>query len=250
MFGVAVALRVITQIAYRPALLFIDSYRYLDLLDTLDPTKSQTLGYDLLVLWPLLKVGNLFLVVLVQHALGLAMGVGIYVLCLRYGVSRWLAAAAAAPILLDAYQLQIEQNIMSETIFEALLVGAMLALLWHRRPTTRALGDRWGAARARGPGPDRCAAVGRTRDGLRVRLGAGWCAPAVARRDRRGRVLGADRRLHDVLPVAGRNVRLDHDGRARDVRPGRADRRLRHVVAHAGRAATVPVGTARSSAAA
>ena len=139
LFGIGVVLRVITQIAYRPALLFIDSYRYLDLLDTLDPTRSQTLGYDFLVLWPLLKVGNLFLVTLVQHLLGLAMGVAIYGLCLRYRVSRGLAAAAAAPILLDAYQLQIEQNIMSETIFEALLVGAMLALLWHRRPSTRAL---------------------------------------------------------------------------------------------------------------
>ncbi len=138
-FGLGFALRVITQVAYRPALLFIDSYRYLDLLDTLDPTRSQTLGYDFIVLWPLLKVGNLFLVALVQHLLGLAMGVAIYGLCIRYGVARWLAAAAAAPIMLDAYQLQIEQNIMSETIFEALLVGAMLALLWHRRPTTRAL---------------------------------------------------------------------------------------------------------------
>jgi hypothetical protein len=137
-FGIGFALRVITQIAYRPALLFIDSYRYLELLHSFDPTRSQTLGYDF-VLWPLLQVGNLFVVALVQHLLGLAIGVAIYVLCMRYGVSRWLAAAAAAPILLDAYQLQIEQNIMSETIFEALLVGAMLTLLWHRRPSTRAL---------------------------------------------------------------------------------------------------------------
>ena len=92
LFGIGLALRVIAQIAYRPALLFIDSYRYLDLLDTLDPTRSQTLGYDFLVLWPLLKVGNLFLVTLVQHLLGLAMGVAIYGLCLRYRVSRGLAA--------------------------------------------------------------------------------------------------------------------------------------------------------------
>ena len=140
MFGVGVALRVITQIAYRPALLFIDSYRYLDLLDTLDPTRSQTLGYDFFVLWPLLKVGNLFLVALVQHAPRAGDGRRRSTACAcATACHAWLAAAAAAPILLDAYQLQIEQNIMSETIFEALLVGAMLALLWHRRPTTRAL---------------------------------------------------------------------------------------------------------------
>ena len=58
---------------------------------------------------------------------------------MRYRVSRWLAAAAAAPVLLDAYQVQIEHTVMSETLFEALLVGGMLALLWHRRPSTRAL---------------------------------------------------------------------------------------------------------------
>jgi hypothetical protein len=139
LLAVGVTLRVVTQIAYRPALLFIDSYRYLDLLQSLNPTKSQTLGYDFLLLWPLLKVGNLLVVAAVQHVLGLGIGIAIYVVCMRYGVSRWLAVAAAAPILMDAYQLQIEQNIMSEALFEALLAAAMLVLLWHRRPSTRAL---------------------------------------------------------------------------------------------------------------
>jgi hypothetical protein len=42
---------------------------------------------------------------------------------------------AAAPVLLDAYQLQIEQNIMSETLFEALILAAVVLLLW-KRPLT------------------------------------------------------------------------------------------------------------------
>jgi hypothetical protein len=132
------ALRVVTQIAYRPALLYIDSYRYLDLVRTTNPVKTETLGY-VFFLWPLVKVGNLFVVSSLQHVMGLAIGVGIYVLCMRYGVSRWLAAAAATPILLDAYQIQIEHNVMSETLFEALLLGGLIALLWHKRPSTRAL---------------------------------------------------------------------------------------------------------------
>lgn len=132
-------LRAVTQAAYRPALLYIDSYRYLGLVRTANPATSQTLGYVFFFLWPLLKVGNLFVVAVGQHLLGLTMGVAIYVLCMRYGISRWIAAAATIPILLDAYQLQIEQNVMSETLFEALLVGAMLALLWNRRTSTRAL---------------------------------------------------------------------------------------------------------------
>ena len=131
-------LRVVTQVAYRPALLYIDSYRYLDLVRTTNPETSQPLGY-VFFLWPVLKLGNLFVVVVLQHVMGLGIGVAIYVLCMRYGVSRWIAAAATIPILLDAYQLQIEQNVMSETLFEALLVGGMLALLWNRRPSTRAL---------------------------------------------------------------------------------------------------------------
>jgi hypothetical protein len=133
------ALRIAAQVAYRPALLYIDSYRYLDLVRSFDPAKSQMLGYDALVLWPLLKIGNLFVVATVQHLIGLALGVAIYALCRRYGVSRWIAAAAAAPVLLDAYQIQIEQNVMSETLFEALLAGAMVSLLWRRRPSRRAL---------------------------------------------------------------------------------------------------------------
>ena len=53
------AVRVVTVIAYRPALLYIDSYRYLDLVRTTNPATSQTLGY-VFFLWPLVKIGNLF----------------------------------------------------------------------------------------------------------------------------------------------------------------------------------------------
>jgi hypothetical protein len=136
--SLGLALRVVTQIAYRPALLYIDSYRYLDLVRTTNPAKSQTLGY-VFFLWPILKLGNLFLVALLQHLMGLIVAVAIYALCMRYAVSRWLAALAAVPICLDAYQLQIEQNVMSETLFELLLVLGLLVLLWNRRPRTRAL---------------------------------------------------------------------------------------------------------------
>src|SRR5205823_6287464 len=55
------------------------------------------------------------------------------------GVRPWLAAVATVPVLLDAYQLQIEQNLMSETFFEALVLGAVVILLWNRMPGYRAL---------------------------------------------------------------------------------------------------------------
>jgi hypothetical protein len=133
--GVGVGLRVVTQIAYRPALLYIDSYRYLGNLHDLDPGKtSQPLGYVVLLLRPVLSVGNLAVVAALQHIIGLGMGVAIYALLIRLGVRRWIAVLAAVPVLLDAYQLQIEQNILSETLFQALILGAVVLLLWRRPP--------------------------------------------------------------------------------------------------------------------
>jgi hypothetical protein len=122
-------MRVLSQIAYRPALLYIDSIKYLfGAYPGDDPP-----GY-LLVLRPFLAVGNLDMVAAVQHLLGLGMAVALYLLMRRRSVPRWLAALATAPILLDAYQLQIEQTIMPDTLFEALIVTGLVTLLWQPRP--------------------------------------------------------------------------------------------------------------------
>jgi hypothetical protein len=122
-------MRVLAMVAYRPALLYIDSIKYLYIANGADPV-----GYRAL-LKPLLAIGNLDLVVAVQHLLGLAMAVGLYLLMRRRGVPRWLAALATAPILLDGYQLQNEQTIMPDTLFEALIVAGLVILLWQPRPS-------------------------------------------------------------------------------------------------------------------
>ena len=62
------------------------------------------------------------------------MAAALYVLMLRRGVTRWLAALAVAPVLLDAYQLNAEQTIMPDVLFEALLVAGIVLLLWQPRP--------------------------------------------------------------------------------------------------------------------
>ncbi len=70
-----------------------------------------------------------------QHLLGLALAVGVYLLLLHRSCPRWLAAVAAAPLLLDPYQVDIEQCLLSETLFSALLLGLLaLALCWARPP--------------------------------------------------------------------------------------------------------------------
>ena len=98
LIAAGLVLRVVTQFAYQPALLFFDSKKYLFGTDfrvgawgSYDP-----IGYTLLVLKPVLLVGDLGVVALLQHVLGLGMAVALYVLMLRRGVTRWLAALAAA----------------------------------------------------------------------------------------------------------------------------------------------------------
>jgi hypothetical protein len=128
------ALRVLTQIAYSPALVYIDSDRYLRGYSAQEP-----LGY-LALLWPLQHAGGLVVVAAVQHVLGLAMAWVLYAALTRRGVWRWVAALAAAPVLLDAYQLQAEQTIMPDVMFEALIVAAVALLLWRERPAGWQLG--------------------------------------------------------------------------------------------------------------
>ena len=126
------------------------------------------------MLRPVLMFADLAFVALLQHLLGLAMAVVLYALMLRRGVTRWLAALAVAPILLDAYQLNAEQTIMPDVLFEALLVAGIVLLLW--RPQARA-GLR-GARRARAwrvrYGPPGGRGADRARAGLRAGRHQGW----------------------------------------------------------------------------
>lgn len=118
------ALRVLAQTAYHPALIYIDSIKYLyNAYPGSDPV-----GYKG-PLRAILAVGDLGTVTAIQHLLGLAMAVTIYVVLVRRGAGRWLAALATLPVLLDAYQIQIEQTIMPDVWFEALIVAAIAVLL-------------------------------------------------------------------------------------------------------------------------
>ena len=98
------------------------------------------------------------MVAAVQHLLGLGMAVALYVLLLRRGSPRWLAALATAPVLLDAYQLQMEQTVMPDVLFEAPLVAGLAALLWRPRPRL------WMVLVGRGPARQHGDDVGARRD--------------------------------------------------------------------------------------
>jgi hypothetical protein len=130
-FAAGLAWRVLAEIAYRPALLYIDSVKYLAGSDDSEPQ-----GYRLL-LRLLDPIGGLGLVAAAQHVFGLAMAIAGYALLVRRRVPRWLAALAVAPVLLDAYQLQLEQTIMPDVLFETMITAGLVLLLWPRRPPLR-----------------------------------------------------------------------------------------------------------------
>jgi hypothetical protein len=121
-------LRVITWMAYHPAIFYIDSIKYL----YRGWQGSDPVGYKV-PLKILLAIGDLGTVTAFQHLIGLAIGVALYVLLIRRGINRWLSALAIAPILLDAYQLQAEATIMPDVLFEGMAVAALVILLW--KPT-------------------------------------------------------------------------------------------------------------------
>jgi hypothetical protein len=131
LLAAGLVLRVLAQLAYRPALFYIDSVKYIGSSQGNDPE-----GYKA-PLRAILFVANFDTVAAVQHLLGLAIAVALYVLLLRRGASRWLAALAIAPVLLDGYQLQQEQTIMPTVWFEALIVAGLAILLWRPDPGWR-----------------------------------------------------------------------------------------------------------------
>jgi hypothetical protein len=125
-------LRALAQMAYHPAIIYIDTLKYLyDNWPGSDPV-----GYKV-PLKLILAVGDLGTVEVVQHLLGLAIAVALYVVLVRRGLPRWLAALAVAPVLLDTYQVQVEAMIMPDIWFEALVVAAIVVLLWRPVPTMR-----------------------------------------------------------------------------------------------------------------
>ncbi|MEH1102506.1 glycosyltransferase family 39 protein [Micromonospora sp. CPCC 205561] len=131
------ALRITAMVAYPPALWFQgDSGAYLRRADEW-PAMPARWTYP----W-LLKgfewTGTVAPVVALQHLAGLALGVAAYLLLRRLGGGAWLATLAAAPVLLDATQVTLEQYLLTETLFTGALAVAVLLLVRRERPGTLA----------------------------------------------------------------------------------------------------------------
>jgi hypothetical protein len=134
LFGIALAgavvLRVLCMLAFRPIMWFGgDSASYLSTALRLTPDPSRVGGYGF-VLFLLRPLHSFAVVAAAQHAMGLAIGVLIYLLVRRYGLPGWAGTLAALPVFFDAYQLQLEQDVVPDITFGFLVVVAVFLVLW------------------------------------------------------------------------------------------------------------------------
>lgn len=126
----AVVLRWMALRAYPSGLWFTgDSYFYIGHALNPRPSPTRTTGYSML-LWLLRPAHSLYLIVFIQHVLGIASAVMLYALVRRARLPAWAAVLTTLPVLFDGYQIELEHLFMSESLFTFLLVAGMMALLW------------------------------------------------------------------------------------------------------------------------
>lgn len=130
-----IAARVAVQVAFPPGFVFSDGPTYLALVDDLRPFADRVVGYGVLLRGLDLVAREIWLVTAVQHALGLVTAVLVYALLRRWGVAGWLATLATVPALFDAMELVLEHSVLSDALFDLLLVAGVAALAWRRSPT-------------------------------------------------------------------------------------------------------------------
>ena len=133
----AVLLRVDAELGYRWQAWFNDSFQYVQntVHFQLDPTRVSGYSIWLKVLQPFHTYA---VVTILQHLMGLAVGVMVYALARhRFGSPAWLATLAAVPALYDGFGIQLEHLIMADVPFLFLLMLAVTLLLWDPVPSLR-----------------------------------------------------------------------------------------------------------------
>jgi Dolichyl-phosphate-mannose-protein mannosyltransferase len=130
--GAATALRVIALVAVYPGIWFSDTNEFLKTAISGQLSVVRVQGYALFIA-PFVHGGSAAALIVLQHLLGLAIVIVLYLLLLRRGVRKPIALIAVIPAALDPYLIALEHMIMSETLFHACVVGAVALLLWRER---------------------------------------------------------------------------------------------------------------------
>ena len=124
-----ICLRIALSAVYEPPILNLaDSYIYLDMAANelfTDPTRA--VGYSVVLrglhgIW-----GDVDLVLIVQHLMGIGTGLLLYATVRRIGAPVWAALIAAAAVLLSLDQIFLEHALMPETVFTLALAGMLYA---------------------------------------------------------------------------------------------------------------------------
>lgn len=127
--GLGAALRIAVAVAYHPGLFFSDSWSYARLAFSPGFAPDRPSGYPLVIALLSLPGRNLGVITAAQHIAGLVTGALVYVVLVRLRVNRYLAAGAAAIVLLDLYAISLEQFVMAEAFFTvALMASFFLAM--------------------------------------------------------------------------------------------------------------------------
>lgn len=139
--GLGASLRIALALAYSPGILHNpDSARYLRFAHDhpglfSDPFAPS--GYSLFLRLARVVSPYLDFTIALQHVLGLATAVLLFLAVRRVGGSRWLGLVPAAIVLLSGDQLYVEHAVLAEPLFTFLVAGALYAAVRgldeHRR---------------------------------------------------------------------------------------------------------------------
>jgi len=137
--GLGAALRVLLMLGYDTAQVYwYDSFTYLDTATHMRPGGAfHPAGYAWF-LWLLRPFHSVSLIAGVQHVIGLCIAIMMYALLRRRGLPGWGAALATLPVLFDPSFVRLEHAILSDLQVIALVVAALLALMWREEVTVRA----------------------------------------------------------------------------------------------------------------
>jgi hypothetical protein len=126
----AFLLRVDAELGYRWWVYFNDSFDYISSAATGVMAPVRVSGYSI-YLQLLLPFHSFALVTVSQHVMGLLVGVMMYALARRrFGAPSWLAVLMTLPVLYDGFEINLEHQILSDTLFLFLATLAITVLLW------------------------------------------------------------------------------------------------------------------------
>ncbi len=136
---VAAAVRAIAILGYPGPLLYPDSGPYVSVAAQMLPDPLNPSGYPMMLrlladLQGLTHVNSLTTVLIVQHAMGLCVGLLGYAVLRRKGLPGWGATLATVPVLLSAYTIQVEHFLLSDALFGFLIMVALALMMWWPEP--------------------------------------------------------------------------------------------------------------------